>query len=108
MNIIACRVGQEAFFDDIYNHLHTLQSFVGGKIETVSSPTGFVIVCNSEGVLKNLPKNPVVDSMTAMLWRWPETIRGDYLICGIDGDSFTDIPEGDLTDELLVILNSER
>lgn len=108
MNIIACRVGKEAFFDDIYNHLHTLQSFVGGKIETVSSPTGFVIVCNSEGAIKNLPKNPVVDSMTATLWRWPETIRGDYLICGIDGDSFTDIPEGDLTDELLLILNSER
>lgn len=108
MNIIACRVGQKAFFDDIYNHLHTLQSFVGGKIETVSSPTGFVIVCNSEGVLKNLPKNPVVDSMTSALWRWPETIRGDYLICGVNGDSFTDIPEGDLTDELLVILNNER
>lgn len=108
MNIIACKVGQKARFDYMHNHLLAFQSFVGGKIETVSSPTGFVIVCNSEGLLKKLPKNPVVDSMTATLWRWPETIRGDYLICGVNGDSFTDIPEGDLTDELLVILNSER
>lgn len=108
MRIIACRVGQKAVCEDIYNHLYYLQKFVGGRIDTITSPTGFVIICNMDGILLDLPVNTVVDQLTAIFWRWPSTIRGDYLICGVSGDSFTDIPEGELTEALLEILNEER
>lgn len=108
MRIISCRTGQKAKFENITNHLYYLQQFVGGHIETVTSPTGFVIICNEEGRIRDLPENPVVDPMTAGMWRWPEVLRGDYLICVLDGDSFADIPDDDLTTDLLKIINSVR
>ncbi len=108
MKIIACRVGQKAVYDDVYNHLYHLQRFVGGYIETISSPTGFVIVCDEEGQLKNLPDNPTVDPITAAMWRWPVVIKGNYLICGQKGDELTDIPNDQLTNALIDILNEVR
>jgi len=52
--------GEESFLD-LSNQetvLETLQDAVGGYIELVKTPEAFVI-CNEEGVMRNLPRNPV-------------------------------------------------
>ena len=108
MKIIACRVGQQAGFDEIPNHLYHMQKFVGGFIETVSSPSGYILVCNEEGLIKNLPKNPVMGRFQSMMFGWPDVIRGDYFICFRSGEEFTDVPDGDYTNTIVSILNTER
>ena len=108
MRIVACKVGAKAQLIDIYHHLHEFKKFVGGHIETVTSPIGFAIVCNEEGLLKELPENPTVDDVTAMLWRWPTSVRGDYFICGISSDDLTDVQDDALTRDLIDILNERR
>lgn len=108
IKVISCKVGQKAGFDEIPNHLYHMQRYVGGYIETVSSPNGYVLVCNEEGLIKNLPKNPVMGYFQSMMFGWPEVIRGDYFICFRAGDEFTDVPDDDYTKSILSILNTER
>ena len=108
MKIIACRVGQQAHTEDLYNHLHYFQQFVGGYIETVTSPSGYVLVCNEEGRLKKLPFNPTFSYFRALMLGFPELIYGNYFIAFIDGDEFTDVPDDDMTKELIKDLNMER
>ena len=108
MKIISCKVGHKAVIDEIQNHLYYLQKFVDGPVEVVASPTGYVLICNEEGKLNGLPMNPVMDFWKSQLWSWPEFISGDYFICCKDGEGFTDIPDNDATDDLIMALNDER
>ena len=70
----------------ISNTLENLQSIVGGYIETVTLPTGCVLICNEEGKLNGLPKN----------FRYgitiPDTICGTVIVVGTDGEDFSDVP----------------
>ena len=71
---------------NISNSLKNLQKTVGGYIEAVPLMTNkTVMICNDEGKLKGLEPN----------FHWPyDTIVGTVIICGTDGDEFSDIPEG--------------
>lgn len=69
---------------EIPNTLEALQQEVGGHIETVTFCTYAAIVCNEEGMLKDLPRNDFLGH----LW------RGTILMVGVDGDEFCDIADG--------------
>lgn len=73
----------------VSDSLKNLQNFVGGYIEAVTiigeskkSP-GVVLICNEEGILKNLPYNCTV-------FGFP--IFGDFLMLGCCGEEFVDCP----------------
>lgn len=108
MRIILCKAGQPARIDDVHNHLYHMQKLVGGYIETVTSPNGYVLVCNEEGRIKELSENPVMGYFQSIMFGWPEVIYGDYFICFRNKDDFTDVPDDDYTDMILSILNTER
>lgn len=80
--------------DEEYGHvthisatLENLQKTVGGFIETVPVNESDVIICNEEGKLLNLPVNFRLygDSI------YSDTIRGDIIVIGTEGDEFTDV-----------------
>ena len=64
---------------EIDNTLEALQNLVGGYIETLTVFEDAVLIFNEEGRLKGLPVNC--------------RIFGIELV-GIDGEDFTDVPEG--------------
>ena len=68
---------------NISNTLANLQNTVGGYIETITIRDGLVIVCNEEGKLKGLAPNFKIPG---------DEIVGTVIICGTEGEEFTDIP----------------
>lgn len=68
----------------IANDLGTLQSIVGGYIETVTFASNLVIICNEEGILWNLPYNLDIGG---------HSFVGTVVFAGVDGDKFADVPE---------------
>lgn len=78
--------------------LENLQRTVGGYIETVTFPGAdpkdtFVIICNEEGRLRDLPYNFVlfVTDTRWMIWD-PIPLYGDIVVLGVDEDEFADCP----------------
>lgn len=63
----------------ITNDLGTLQSIVGGYIETVTLASDLLIICNEDGKLWNLPYNFDFGG---------QSFVGTVVIAGIDGDNF--------------------
>lgn len=108
MKIIACRVEQKAQIENIYPHLHYYQEFVDGYIETITSHLGYVLVCNEEGRLKKLPFNPTLSYFRALMLGFPEVIYGNYFIAYRNEDEFTDVPDDDMTREIIKDLNLNR
>lgn len=63
--------------------LKNLQNIVGGYIETVTVSDDFVIICNEEGVIRDLPFNCSICG---------HQFFGDLIFIGVDGEDFADIP----------------
>ena len=63
----------------ITNYLGTLQSIVGGYIETVTLASDLLIICHEDGKLWNLPYNFDFGG---------QSFVGTVVIAGIDGDNF--------------------
>lgn len=63
--------------------LENLQTYVGGYIETVTIGSGWCIICDEEGRLKNKPYNCEVCGIDFV---------GTIVFVGIDGDELTDFP----------------
>lgn len=80
---IAKRPGQPPYVANISNRLENLQHYVGGYIETVTIASDMVIICNEEGLLRDLEYNCEVCGID---------LYGDILFCGVDGDEFADVP----------------
>lgn len=57
IKVIIKEPGKAPEIKTITNDLGTLQSIVGGYIETVTLASDFVIICNEDGKLWNLPYN---------------------------------------------------
>lgn len=66
----------------VSNSLQDLQKFVGGHIEVVPLTTDTVVICNEDGRLKGLEHNCEICGIDFV---------GDIIICGVDGEEFTDI-----------------
>ena len=67
---------------NISNSLENLQKTVGGYIETVYLTDDVVVICNEEGLLKNLPYNMKLHD---------QELVGTIIVCGIEGDELTDL-----------------
>ena len=67
----------------ISDTLGNLQNTVGGYIETVTPASDLVIICNEEGRLKGLEYNCTICGLDLV---------GTIIICGTDGENFTDLP----------------
>lgn len=67
----------------ISNTLKNLQNIVDGYIETVTLASDLVIICNEEGRINDMPYNCEICGYQFF---------GDIIICGVDGEEFSDIP----------------
>ena len=79
--------------DEAYGHVtwisNTLENFqrnVGGYIEPIALTKNLVIICNEEGKIKNLDDNFYIGS------RIKDMIKGDVIVCGVNGEEFSDVP----------------
>lgn len=64
-----------------------LQEAIGRRIETIALSPECLMIVDREGRLKGLPENPKATQASSM------NIVGDALVCGIDGEEFTDVPD---------------
>lgn len=70
----------------ITNTLKNLQKIVGGYIQTVTigDAQKIVMICNDEGKILELEPNFIYGIIA------PDMIMGTVIICGTDGEEFTD------------------
>ena len=81
---------------DIPHTLEAMQQTVGGYIQAVYPwPDQIALVCDDEGLLKQAEFNRLVAPEVA--------IFGTFFICGLDTDSFCDLPD-DLVDKYSKLL----
>ena len=81
---------------EIPHTLEAMQQTVGGYIE-ITSPwrDPVALVCDEEGLLKQLPFNRLVAPQSA--------IFGPFFLCGIGEEDLTDLPE-ELADKYMRLL----
>ena len=96
MKIIFKAPGRVPEIRNIDGSLKTLQELVGGNIEPITLHNGMVILCDEEGKLRGKEPN---------IWLEPikDTLVGNAIFLGEDGEEFTDFPEEHL-DAVLAIL----
>lgn len=77
-------VGKPFEVREIPNTLEACQELVGGYIEAVTVCADLLLICNEEGRLLGLEPNPYLGY----------DFRGDWFLCGVDGEEFADAPAG--------------
>lgn len=92
MRALLVRPRQSAEQVDIPDTLKALQEAVGGNIEMIES-RGCALIIDEEGKLKNKESNCILKSYDGDEF---DTIVGNILICGIDGEKFCDLSDYDL------------
>ena len=70
----------------ISNTLENLQKTVGGYIETVTICTNTVVICNEEGLLRQLPYNCEVLNEEKFVG-----FLGTIIVAGVTGSGFSDV-----------------
>lgn len=65
MRVVIVEPNKQPYPKDIDNTLEAMQGIVDGYIETLSAGSGFVLVLNEEGKLRDMPVN--------------RTLLGDYI-----------------------------
>ena len=70
---------------EIDNTLEALQNLVGGYIDTLTVFEDAVLIFNEEGRLRGLPYNCRIFGIELV---------GPIVLAGIDGEDFTDVPDG--------------
>lgn len=70
---------------EIENALDALQWEIGGYIETVTLASDLVVICDEEGRLKDKAANCRICGILFV---------GTILIAGVNGEEFTDVPDG--------------
>ena len=83
MKIIIKEPGKEPHQMIIDNSLKTLQELVDGYIEPVRVNEGIVMIVNEEGKLRGMEKNFAFRG---------DTIVGNAIFVGDEGEDFTDVP----------------
>lgn len=91
MKIVLYRVGSPSEVIEIDGSLRSMQTLVGGYIQTVTYAKDLVLICNEEGRLQNLPGNRIVSG---------QLIVGDFFICSFNADELVSLSEKQI-DELL-------
>ena len=78
------KVGHMTWISDT---LANLQKTVDGYIEAVTLGDGLVMICNEDGKNLGLERNFIKGFIP-----FHDVIVGTVIICGTDGEEFTDIP----------------
>lgn len=82
---------EEVEVKEVENTLEELQSEVDGYIETLYLGNGYIIICNEEGKLRQLPFTAVVTNGIKQ-----EPLVGNILICKVDEENFISLSEEDI------------
>lgn len=85
INVVVKLPGRRPEPRQIPNTLEELQGFVGGYIETVTLASDCVIICNEEGRINGMKYNCTICGVQ---------LFGPILLCGVDGEEFSDLPYG--------------
>ena len=83
IRVIIKKPNDQPYMTVIENDLKKLQEIVGGYIETVSVCTEFVIICNEEGRIKQLPYNCTLFDIDFV---------GSIIFAGVSDDEFSNLP----------------
>lgn len=85
MKSIIKEVGKNPRVEEIKNDLDTLQSLVGGYIESVRMEENILLICNEDGKLNGLPPNFSIGN---------NVIVGNAVFVAFDGnDEFTGLSD---------------
>lgn len=88
IRVIIKRPGEKhGHLASIKNTLENFQKIVGGYIEAVPYWPDTVIIVNEEGKLKGLKPNFYMGAFP-----YGDLIVGTAIVCGVDGEEFTDCP----------------
>lgn len=96
MIVLWCRVGKQPELLKIDGSLKSMQNLVGGLIEPVYcfDDDKAVLLCNEEGLILQLPLNRKING---------HFIFGDFFICGLGEETFTDLPKNFLCSHITEI-----
>ena len=83
IRVLSKRPGQPPRSVWMANSLKNFQNAVGGYIEAVTLAKDMAIICNEEGLLKDLPYNCTICGVD---------FCGDIILVGVKGDEFADLP----------------
>ena len=96
MRILIVEPDRHPRMPEIPHSLEAMQQIVGGYIEiTYPWEDPVALVCDEEGLLKQLPFNRLVAHQCA--------IFGTFFLCGIGEEELTDLPE-ELADKYMRLL----
>lgn len=87
MRVLIKEPGKPWEVSEVENTLDALQKAVGGYIETMTfctEPDTLVLIMDEEGRLNGKPYNMTIGGVDLV---------GTLLLCGKDGDEFTDVPD---------------
>lgn len=83
ISVLIKEPGKKPRHVNISDSLTNLQRTVNGYIETVTVAKDLVVICNEEGLIRNLPYNCTICGAA---------LCGTIIMCGVDGDEFADLP----------------
>lgn len=83
IRVIICRTHRVPYVEWIHNTVRNFQRIVGGYVEMIPKFKDYIILCNEEGRIRKLPRNPAV----------ADDIRGDCIIVASDGVEFVSLEE---------------
>lgn len=69
--------------EKIENTLEAMQRIVEGYIEVVNLGDGVLVVCNEEGLIRDMPLNCRIGQIV---------LFGPVIVLGEDGEEFADVP----------------
>lgn len=102
MKILVCKTGEEAKVMEIANDYHEMQSVVDGYIEAIYPYDDLIaLVCNDSGKFNgSLPNRALITN-----GKIRDVIYGDFFLCGIGEEDFTDMPD-DLIDKYKELMDT--
>ena len=83
IKVIIKQPGRAPYSTYISNTLKNLQNTVRGYIETVTLAEDFVVICNEEGAIDDMPYNCTLCGVQ---------LFGPLIFAGVKEDEFSDIP----------------
>lgn len=96
------KIEKEKIYEkEIENTLESMQKEVEGFIEIVNLTDDYVLICNEEGRIKNLP-------YTLTIWidrfnqKYQTDLYGNLIICAVNGEEFDSLTE----EEISYLMNS--
>lgn len=91
--------GKEPYVEPLFdNTLEAFQNAVGGYIETVTFASDACLICNEEGLIRNLPPN-----FTTL----GHTFRGTVIAVGVKGDEFASLKAA-FVPHIMAMMRSKR